>query len=119
MKKYYTLKKNNELKKLQSLIKQHYKTNNKNSLQELNLRHILNNTRSDRAKSKMMDIWSSLQNKLSYEIYALYNLSIKKKGSLPKGYSFILKLAPDVTKDMLVDIQKQFGLKLEVFDIDI
>lgn len=119
MKEYCVLKKDDALRKLQSLIKLYSECNNHDSLQELNLQHVLNRATSEESKNKIKDHWHNVEKKINYEIYALCNLLSKSKGSLPKGYSFIIKLQPELARDISSTMYQSAGIELEIMNIEI
>ena len=119
MKEYCVLKKDGNLRKLQSLIKLYPECNNHDSLQELNLQHVLNRTTTEKSKNKIKDHWHNVEKKINYEIYALCNLLSNSKGSLPKGYSFIIKLQPELARDISSSMYQSTGVELEIMNIEI
>ena len=119
MREYCVLKKNDELRKLQSLIKLYSECNNTDSLQELNIHHVLNNTASEDHKKLIKEYWYNIEQKLNYNIFALCNLLPNNKGSLPKGYSFIIKLQSETAKDIAESMSKSTGIELEVLNVEI
>jgi len=119
MKQYCVLKKNDDLRKLQTLIKLHSNCNNIDSLQELNIHHVLNNTPSEDHKKMIKDLWYNIEEKVGYETFSLCNLLPTKKGSLPKGYSFIIKLQPETANEISDSMYQSTGIELEILDIAI
>lgn len=117
MKEYCVLEKNSDFKKLQSLIKLYYDCNNQGSLQELNLQHILNNVSSKEARNEIKNIWYDLDSKLGYELYVLYNLA--KTENLRKGFHFILKIQPEVGREIAKAIYESTGMQLKVLDVKV
>jgi hypothetical protein len=66
MREYCVLKKDDDLRQLEFFIKLYSKCDNKDSLQEINLQHIVNRAKSEEAKSEIKDHWCSIEQKIGF-----------------------------------------------------
>jgi hypothetical protein len=119
VKEYCVLKKNNDLRQLEFFIKLYSKCNNKDSLQEINLQHVVNIAKSEAAKGEIKDHWQNIEQKVGYSVFALCNSLSDVKGSLPKGYSFIVKLQPELAREISWSMYESTGVELEIMNIEI
>ena len=71
--KYCVIKENKRMRTLLSIIKSHYNSDNKDSLQEVNLGHVLNNIDNLDIRTIVKNAWHDLQITIGYEIRLLEN----------------------------------------------
>lgn len=71
--KYCVIKENQRMRTLLSIIKSHYKSDNKDSLQEVNLGHVLNNIDNLDIRTIVKNAWHDLQITIGSEIRLLEN----------------------------------------------
>ena len=71
--KYCVIKENQRMRALLSIIKSHYNSDNKDSLQEVNLGHVLNNIDNSDIRTVVKNAWHDLQITICTEIRLLEN----------------------------------------------
>ena len=71
--KYCVIKENQMMRALLSIIKSHYISDNKASLQEVNLEHVLNNIDNLDIRTVVKNAWHDLQITIGSEIRLLEN----------------------------------------------
>ena len=71
--KYCVIKENQRMRTLLSIIKSHYISDNKDSLQEVNLEHVLNNIDNLDIRTIVKNAWHDLQITIGTEIRLLEN----------------------------------------------
>jgi len=71
--KYCVIKENQRIRTLLSIIKSHYISNNTDSLQEVNLEHVLNNIDNLDIRTVVKNAWHDLQITIGTEIRLLEN----------------------------------------------
>ena len=119
MREYCVLEKDDDLRRLEFFIELYLKSTDKDSLQEINLQHVVNSARSEEAKNEIKDHWSNVEKKIGYEIFALRNLLSNSKGSLQRGCSFIIKIQPELAREISWSMYESTGIKLEIMNIEI
>lgn len=92
---------NQEMRELLSLIKNHYISDNKNAIQEVNLDHVANRVTNDIIRDHIVNCWYNLQQKVGYEITLLENnykkSIINRLYKKSRDLSFVIKTRPDDT----------------------
>ncbi|QLE78343.1 normocyte binding protein 2b [Francisella sp. Scap27] len=115
-KKYCVIKESQRMRTLLTIIKAHYESDNKDSLQEVNLEHVLNNVVNEDIKGIIKNAWRDLQITIGFEIRLLENNC--KKSLINRLYkktedmSFIVTSTNDDFFSRIQDYSSQVELKL-------
>jgi hypothetical protein len=117
MKEHCILSEHNLLDRFHLLLNLYHTNNSKNSLQELEFQHIVDNIEHKNVKAAFNNIYYDLVSKINYEIYIINNQTTKK-GSLPRGYSIALKIQPDVGNQISESLYNSTGIKLNILNIE-
>ncbi|AIT10256.1 normocyte binding protein 2b [Candidatus Francisella endociliophora] len=92
---YYTIKQNQGTRVLLSIIGSNYNSDNKNSIQEVNLEHVLNRIPNDDVKVLVKNAWKDLELIVGQEVRLLENNCkksfINRFLKKTKNISFIIK----------------------------
>ncbi|MFC4892254.1 normocyte binding protein 2b [Pseudofrancisella aestuarii] len=121
--KYCVLKDDNITKTLVDLINKSYKTENVNSIQEVNLGHVLNHIDNDDAKAVIKSLWCDLEILVGHPVMLLDNSS--QKGIIGKLYkktgdrNLILNLRTDDSEAIFQSIYNASGIRVEIKDLSI
>ncbi|GMN89643.1 normocyte binding protein 2b [Francisella sciaenopsi] len=102
---------NQEIKDLLSVIKQHYVSDNKNTIQDVSLNHVVNRVYKDDVRKYIADRWHVLETKVGHQVTLLennYNKSIiNKLYKKSRDLNFVIKTRPDdSSKDLHDSIKK-------------
>jgi len=102
-----------------SLIKTNYKSDNTESLQQLNLNNILNNMKTSKSKIAIKDLWQDIEDTVGYKIAVLHNLIPSSAGSLAKGYSIIINdLKTETGLEIANNLHKATAIQLTIKNIE-
>ncbi|ABK90237.1 MULTISPECIES: hypothetical protein [Francisella] len=98
---------NQEIKDLLSVIKQHYASDNRKTIQEVSLNHVVNNVYKQNIKNYIIEKWYTLETKVGHQITLLennYNKSIiNKLYKKSRDLNFVIKTRPDDSSRELHD----------------
>lgn len=72
-KRYCVIKENERMRTLLTIIEAHYESDNIDSLQEVNLGHVLNNVANEDIRDVIQSAWRDLQISIGFEIRLLEN----------------------------------------------
>ena len=101
---------NQEIKDLVSVIKQHYVSDNKNTIQEVSLNHVVNNVYKQDIKNYIRERWYILETKVGHQVTLLennYKKSIINKLYKSRDLNFVIKTRPDDSSKELHDSIKK------------
>lgn len=115
--KYCVIKENQRMRTLLSIIKSNYCSDNKDSLQEVNLEHVLNKIFNDDIKSLVKNAWKDLEILAGGREIRLLENNCKKSFinrlyKKAKDMSFIIK-TPDQNKNSGFSVSSKNSLELE------
>ncbi|OEZ33078.1 normocyte binding protein 2b [Francisella endosymbiont of Amblyomma maculatum] len=110
---------NQEIKDLLSVIKQHYVSDNKNTIQEVSLNHVVNNVYKQDIKNYIREWWYALETKVGHQVTLLENNY--KKSIINKLYkkfrdlNFVIKTRPDdLSKELHDSIKKASNIDIVI-----
>ena len=102
---------NQEIKDLLSVIKQHYVSDNKNTIQEVSLNHVVNNVYKQDIKNYIRERWYALETKVGHHVTLLENnykkSIINKLYKKSRDLNFVIKTRPDDSSKELHDSIKK------------
>ncbi len=113
--KYCVIKENQRMRTLLSIIRSHYHSDNKDSLQEVNLGHVLNNIDNSDIRTVVKNAWHDLQITIGSEIRLLENNC--KKSFINRLYkksndlNFIVTRADNNSKHAIETFNSQVEVK--------
>ena len=124
MKQYNIVKENQKIRTLLSIIKSNYNSDNKNSLQEVNLSHVMNRIPNKDIKIVVKSAWQDLEMIVGQEIRLLENNCkksfINRIYKKSKDMSFIIKRKTNQSSNNLFDsIPKDSNIQVESKEINI
>jgi hypothetical protein len=123
--KYCVLQENEKIRTLLSLIKSKYKCDANDSLQEVNLEHVVKRVSDNDIRTIIKNTWHDLETFVGYEIRLLVNNSqtslINKLFKANKDLCFILKIRhePEIFGPIVESIKAASNIKIEVKEIKI
>ena len=123
--KYCVLQENEIIRTLLSLIKSKYKCDANDSLQEVNLEHVVKRVSDNDIRTIIKNTWHDLETLVGYEIRLLVNNSqtslINKLFKAHKVLCFILKIRhePEIFGPIVESIKAASNIKIEVKEIKI
>lgn len=108
---------NQEIKDLLFVIKQHYVSDNKNTIQDVSLNHVVNRVYKAEVRKYIVERWHALETKVGHQVTLLennYNKSIiNKLYKKSRDLNFVIKTRPD---DSSIDLHDSIK---KVSNIDI
>ena len=115
LKEFCVLSDSDYFTKLKSLIKTNYKSDNTESLQQLNM----NNIKTSKSKLAIKDLWHNIEDTVGYKIAILHNLIPSSAGSLAKGYSIIINdLKAETGLEIANNLHKATAIQLTIKNIE-
>ena len=123
--KYCVLQENEKIRTLLSLIKSKYKCDAHDSLQEVNLEHVVKRVSDNDIRTLIKNTWQDIETLVGYEIRLLINNSqaslINKLFKTHKDLCFILKIRhePEIFEPIVESIKLASNIKIEVKEIKI
>ncbi len=123
--KYCVLQENEIIRTLLSLIKSKYKCDANDSLQEVNLEHVVKRVSDNDIRTIIKNTWRGLETFVGYEIRLLVNNSqtslINKLFKAHMDLCFILKIRqePEIFGPIVESIKAASNIKIEVKEIKI
>ncbi len=122
-KKYCVLQENEKIRTLLSLIKSKYKCDANDSLQEVNLEHVVKSVSDNDIRTIIKNTWQDIETLLGYEIRLFINNSqASLRNNLFKTHKdlcFILKIRhePEIFEPIVESIKLASNIKIEVKEI--
>lgn len=114
--KYCVIKENERMETLLSIVKSNYCSDNKDSLQEVNLEHVLNRIFNEDIKDIIRSSWKDLEMLIGQEIRLLENNCkksfINRLYKKSKDMIFIVKINPQDDRT-IINFNSTNSLKLE------
>jgi hypothetical protein len=123
--KYCVLQENEKIRTLLSLIKSKYKCDANDSLQEVNLEHVVKRVSDNDIRTIIKNTWHDLETLVGNEIRLLVNNSktslINKLFKVQKDLCFILKIRqePEIFDPIVASIKAASNTKIEIKEINI
>ncbi|AEE26729.1 hypothetical protein [Francisella hispaniensis] len=110
---------NKEIKDLLSVIKQHYVSDNRNTIQEVSLNHVVNKVYKEDIRKYIVERWHSLETKVGHQVTLLennYNKSIiNKLYKKSRDLNFVIKTRPDdSSKELHNSIKKASNIDIVI-----
>ncbi|AFJ43360.1 hypothetical protein [Francisella orientalis] len=110
---------NQEIKDLLSVIKQHYISDNRNTIQDVSLNHVVNRAYKDDVRKYIADRWHALETKVGHQVTLLennYNKSIiNKLYKKSRDLNFVIKTRPDdSSRDLHDSIKKVSNIDIVI-----
>lgn len=110
---------NQEIKDLLSVIKQHYTSDNRNTIQDVSLNHVVNRVYKAEARKYIVERWHALETKVGHQVTLLennYNKSIiNKLYKKSRDLNFVIKTRPDdSSRDLHDSIKKVSNIDIVV-----
>ncbi len=110
---------NQEIKDLLSVIKQHYTSDNRNTIQDVSLNHLVNRVYKAEVRKYIVEHWHALETKVGHQVTLLennYNKSIiNKLYKKSRDLNFVIKTRPDdSSRDLHDSIKKVSNIDIVI-----
>ena len=110
---------NQEIKDLLSTIKHHYTSDNRNTIQDVSLNHVVNRVYKENVRKYIVERWHALETKVGYQVTLLennYNKSIiNKLYKKSRDLNFVIKTRPDdSSRDLHDSIKKVSNIDIVI-----